>query len=222
MGRLASASLALLASIHVGASPSGSRNKATIQSYFDGVFLSNNFQLSKWLEDTVADEGVFQFCPLTATNLPNNPYPHCTDAKGKKAYLAYVEKDQLEFGSTRISNITYAVTEDGSQVFSRYMVTGSLEGKPVPWFDQVMAWSFNPDGKITKTVFWSDTYYWHKLYEDSSQTPINLMARVSWSSFNAYMLHFFSACLLFVSGIWLGRRFPAKQQYGEMRYLPLS
>jgi len=196
----------------------GTYNKAVIKSYFDGVFLSGDFKLDKWLDDHVAGDGVFQFCPLTAVNVPSSLYPHCTDAKGKKAYLAYVEKDQSEFGNTRIANISYGLSEDGLEVFSRYMVTGTLEGKPVPWFDQMMAWNFNPDGKITKTVFWSDTLYWHVLYDKYSAPPALVGTdNSSWAT-DSTLVQVFVVGLVFVSGIWVGRRSEARQADKEMQY----
>lgn len=201
------------------------QNKAVIQEYFDGVFSSSDFKLDQWLEDHVADDSVFQFCPLTAVNVPSNPYPHCTDAKGKKAYLAYVEKDQTEFGNTRIANITYAVSEDALQVFSRYMVSGTLEGVPVPWFDQVMAWNFNRGGKITKTVFWSDTLYWHALYEKYSRPSQaeTLMASDTSSGTSSWaVLQIALMCLVFVSGVRLGRYFEVRKHSNDMQYLQIS
>lgn len=201
------------------------QNKAVIKEYFDGVFLSSDFKLDEWLENHVADDSVFQFCPLTAVNVPSNPYPHCTDAKGKKAFLAYVEKDQTEFGNTRVANITYAVSEDASQVFSRYMVSGTLEGVKVPWFDQIMAWNFDQGGKITKTVFWSDTLYWHKLYEKYSRTSqtANLMATGNLVGVaGSTLLQVVLMCLVFVSGLRLGQYCEARKQSNEMHYLEIS
>merc|ERR1711972_449406 len=115
------------------------RNRQVIEEYFQGAFLSNDFDLTQWLQGNVAKDGVFQFCPLSASSLPESPYPHCTNSEGKEAYLKYVELDQSEFGNTRIANASFAVSADGLEVFSRYMVTGTLEGEGVPWFDQVMA-----------------------------------------------------------------------------------
>eukprot|EP00747_Dinoflagellata_sp_TGD_P163326 gnl/TRDRNA2_/TRDRNA2_181889_c0_seq1.p1 gnl/TRDRNA2_/TRDRNA2_181889_c0~~gnl/TRDRNA2_/TRDRNA2_181889_c0_seq1.p1 ORF type:complete len:224 (+),score=40.76 gnl/TRDRNA2_/TRDRNA2_181889_c0_seq1:85-756(+) len=207
------------------ASKSVKKNKEVIKTYFDGVFLSSDFKLDKWLEDNVADDAVFQFCPLTADKVPSNRYPHCTDAKGKKAYLAYVEKDQKEFTNTRIANITYAVSEDGSQVFSRYMVAGSLNGKPVPWFDQVMAWNFDKHGKITKTDFWTDTLYWHVLYEMSSttsQSATQMTAGISAAAAGSGLLPIAIACLSFLSGMWFNRRIEARRRNEPTFYMQIS
>lgn len=105
------------------------------------------------------------------------------------------------------------------------MVTGTLEGKPVPWFDQMMAWRFNQDGKITKTVFWSDTFYWHYLYEKNSGTSQSTTLTATNKSFwvvGSTLLQPFLGFWLFVSGVWVGRRFEARQDDKGMHYLQVS
>merc|ERR1712032_990290 len=183
------------------------KNKQVIKDYFHGVFISSNFNLNKWLYEHVAPDGVFQFCPLTAANLPANPYPHCTNAEGKEAYLRYVKLDQSEFGDTRIANASFAVSADGSEVFSRYMVTGTLEGTAVPWFDQVMAWTFDSRGQVKRTVFWSDTFYWNHLYQQVGvgKQPVGLTSRRPQTIFNITLL-LFSACGVFLVGVVVGSR----------------
>lgn len=143
------------------------RNQQLIEEYFHGVFISSDFNLNAWLDKHLADDSAFQFCPLTAANMPQTTYPHCTNAQGKEAYLRYVELDGGDFSNTRMANASFAVTADGLQVFSRYKVTGTLKGQVVPWFDQVMAWTFDNKGQIKQTAFWSDTLYWNHLYQEN-------------------------------------------------------
>eukprot|EP00413_Alexandrium_margalefii_P029003 CAMPEP_0204576428 /NCGR_PEP_ID=MMETSP0661-20131031/41755_1 /ASSEMBLY_ACC=CAM_ASM_000606 /TAXON_ID=109239 /ORGANISM="Alexandrium margalefi, Strain AMGDE01CS-322" /LENGTH=397 /DNA_ID=CAMNT_0051585175 /DNA_START=47 /DNA_END=1240 /DNA_ORIENTATION=- len=186
------------------------RNRQVIEQYFRGVFVSSDFNLNAWLERHVAPDGVFQFCPLTAMNLPGSPYPHCTNAQGKEAYLRYVELDQREFGSTRIANASFAVSPDGLEVFSRYMVTGTLQGKSVPWFDQVMAWTFDSKGQIKRTVFWSDTLYWNHLYKQAAPAAVGQSSiasespapRTSWLAAMTPLL----ALGIFSAGVAVGSR----------------
>merc|ERR1712216_142787 len=98
------------------------------------------------------------------------------------------------------------------------MVTGTLEGKPVPWFDQVMAWNFNKDGKITKTVFWSDTFYWHSLYQEfSSPSQAATLATTGNSSGVSDLLHSLLIGFIFASGVCLGRYSSARKDDKDCR-----
>jgi len=190
------------------ANPSvAAKNQQVIEEYFRGVFISSDFNLNKWLHENVAPDGVFQFCPLTAMNMPANLYPHCTNAEGKEAYLKYVQLDQSEFGNTRIANASFAASADGLEVFSRYMVTGTLEGKPVPWFDQVMAWTFDSKGQVKRTVFWSDTFYWNHLYQQAAvkQRSIGLISPSPQAGFNI-IFPMFVACGVFLAGVVVGSK----------------
>mmetsp|Transcript_82866 Transcript_82866/g.208776 ORF Transcript_82866/g.208776 Transcript_82866/m.208776 type:complete len:394 (-) Transcript_82866:214-1395(-) len=192
------------------------KNQQVIEEYFRGVFISSDFNLNKWLHEHVAADGIFQFCPLTAMNMPENPYPHCTNAQGKDAYLRYVQLDQGEFGNTRIANASFAVSADGSEVFSRYMVTGTLDGKDVPWFDQVMAWTFDSEGQVKRTVFWSDTFFWNHLYKQAGfrQQSIGLASPTPQAVFNI-VLPLLIACAVFLAGVAVGSRFSSSYPKSE-------
>lgn len=189
------------------------RNQQVVEQYFRGVFMSSDFKLNEWLQRHIASDGVFQFCPLSAEHLPANPYPHCTNSQGKEAYLQYVELDQKEFGDTRIANVSFATSTDGLEVFSRYMVTGTLQGQAVPWFDQVMAWTFDSTGQIKRTVFWSDTLYWNRLYEQATpatgQRSTELMSSSEHNGAGAIFVLLF-ACSTFGAGVVVGSAFPRR------------
>merc|ERR1719281_1060425 len=111
------------------------------------------------------------------------------------------------------------------------MVTGTLYGKPTPWFDQIMAWNFDQDGKISKTVFWSDSLFWHKLYQKYAAKPAaeTLMATGISNGFPSSAMLYTLMCLVFASGVLLGGCLgsqygiaKARQDSKEMHYLRIA
>lgn len=200
------------------------RNQQTVEEYFDGLYGSPDFSLDTWLREHAADDSIFQFCPLVATNMPQNPYPHCTNAKGKEAYLHYVNTDNGDFAKPQIAHTTYAVSKDGMQVFSRYMITGTLRGQSVPWFDQVMAWTFDKDGQIKSITFWTDTFYWQQLYIKrlplAERTSLST-AEQEPTNYNPLPITMFIASGTLMLGIAIGRYWPHTHK-SKPSWTPLS
>jgi len=128
--------------------------------------MSSDIDLMPWFEKYVAPGATFNYCPLSVGMFDPKYYPNCVAAKGKAAYLAYVQpnlfSEKVHFYDTTMTEWVYLVSEDGKEVHARYNVSGILDGRRLPpAIDQVMAWKFDDSGLIYDTTLLTDTLFWN-------------------------------------------------------------